>query len=140
MCKRRRMRPGSLLLASAAALSLGACGGSSPPPSDLVGGRAAGAAVDVDAGRDEPGRAAGEEDGGGIVTLPLLSHRHLVERRGRELGEDEEGRAYDRIPRRYTRGAGASGADGGGDGGRGLAIQQIGALYQGYGTHYSEFR
>ena len=133
------MRPGSLLLASAAALSLGACGGS-PPPSDLVGGRAAGAAVDVDAGRDEPGRAAGEEDGGGIVTLPLLSHRHLVERRGRELGEDEEGRAYDRIPRRYTRGAGASGADGGGDGGRGLAIQQIGALYQGYGTHYSEFR
>jgi len=124
MRKRRRMRPGSLLLASAAALSLGArVGSTAPSDGGIIGGAADGA------GRDQA-------RGDGVVTLPILSHRHVVERRRRELGLAPSGDDYghgdrgapphDRIPRYGTRGVG----------GRDLAIQQIGALYQGYGTHY----
>ena len=121
------MRPGSLLLASAAALAPGVRGGPSPPLDN-------GTTADVAAFED------------GVVTLPILPHRHVVERRRRELGLAPSGDGgdappYDRIPtRRHARGTrGAAAGDGTRGGGRGLAIQQIGALYQGYGTHYSEF-
>lgn len=86
----------------------------------------------------------------GTITHPLIPHRAHLERRRRELRE-KFGAEYDASlpPRPHTsrhsqtpRGGGEaivsslrSGNDGGGRGERDLQ-QQMGALYQGYGTHY----
>jgi len=70
---------------------------------------------------------------GGIISFPLLSHHHVVDRRHRELRattgqETDNGSSLDRIPNLRPNH-------------RNLATnqnpqQQLGALYQGYGTHY----
>jgi hypothetical protein len=88
------------------------------------------------------------DNGNGLLTFPLLSHDHVVERRRRELLAD----GYDIDPTRHRldhdriplhRGGVDDSEFATGDGGhdhRSLSNlkQQIGALYQGYGTHYMD--
>lgn len=69
----------------------------------------------------------------GILSFPLLTHDHVVNRRRRELKLSSSARqdepSYDRIPRNHNLRQLASSSSQ-------PAQQQLGALYQGYGTHY----
>lgn len=80
----------------------------------------------------------------GILSFPLLNHHHVVERHRRELkaaGHDVDPTRHrlnhDRI---YHRHHGNTSVQNNSDPNRSLVSpkQQVGALYQGYGTHYMD--
>ncbi|KAL9180241.1 hypothetical protein ACHAXT_008211, partial [Thalassiosira profunda] len=106
------------------------------------GAAALGAAAALLAAGAAPSTAAANNGGEGIVSFPLMGHQHVVERRRRELqasgvtNEDE----FDRIPAPHRNLRSPSSIPD--EEGRQLESynhdQQLGALYQGYGTHYMD--
>mmetsp|Transcript_11167 Transcript_11167/g.33070 ORF Transcript_11167/g.33070 Transcript_11167/m.33070 type:complete len:745 (-) Transcript_11167:493-2727(-) len=116
-------RSALLLLASGASV----CAGSAPSPPES-------STANVHMGHEALRGGAVRQDGdaGGVMTLPLMPHRTLLERRRRErrlMGLPDDSNLFEEGPAPRAR--------------RSLddlrykpGHQQVGALYQGYGTHY----